>query len=133
MNFQVPQFIEVENKLIGPLSLKQFLYLAGGAGIVYLIFRLNLPLFIKIIPMVIVGALSLALAFYKINQRPFVDILDSVLKYMFGKKLYLWQQGPLIKKEVVKNKKEGIQVIPKLSESKLNEMAWSLDVKEKKE
>ena len=33
MMFSVPQFIDVEDKIIGPLTLKQFIYLAGGAGL----------------------------------------------------------------------------------------------------
>src|SRR3989344_2665997 len=35
MEYQVPQFIEVEDKIIGPLTLKQFIYLAGEAGFSY--------------------------------------------------------------------------------------------------
>ena len=32
MQFQVPQFIEIEDKIFGPLTFKQFIYLAGGVG-----------------------------------------------------------------------------------------------------
>ena len=38
MQFQVPQFIDVENKIIGPLSLRQFLYLAGAGLISFMLF-----------------------------------------------------------------------------------------------
>ena len=38
MDYQVPQFIEVEDKLVGPLTFKQFVYLAGGAGICVILF-----------------------------------------------------------------------------------------------
>ena len=33
MRFQLPQFIETETKLVGPFTLKQFIYLAGGASV----------------------------------------------------------------------------------------------------
>ncbi len=33
MRFEVPQFIDVEDKIFGPFTFKQFLYLAGGAGL----------------------------------------------------------------------------------------------------
>ncbi len=33
MEYQVPQFIEVEDKIIGPLTLKQFIYVAGASGL----------------------------------------------------------------------------------------------------
>jgi hypothetical protein len=39
MQFQVPQFLDVEDKIIGPFTIKQFLYLAGGAGFAYLSWR----------------------------------------------------------------------------------------------
>jgi hypothetical protein len=29
MQFRVPQFIDIEDKLFGPLTFKQFIYLAG--------------------------------------------------------------------------------------------------------
>src|SRR3990172_12458701 len=43
MQFQVPQFIEIEDKIFGPLTFKQFIYVAGGAGACYLLWRV-LPL-----------------------------------------------------------------------------------------
>jgi len=45
MQYQVPQFIEIEDKIFGPLTLKQFLYLAGGGGLCLLFFTL-LPLYL---------------------------------------------------------------------------------------
>ena len=41
MQFQVPQFIEVEDKIFGPLTFKQFVYVAGGAGLAYLVWRVS--------------------------------------------------------------------------------------------
>jgi len=32
MRFEVPQFIEVEDKIFGPFTWKQFIYLMGGEG-----------------------------------------------------------------------------------------------------
>ena len=40
MRFQVPQFIEVEDKIFGPLTLKQFLYTAGGAAVGFIIWSI---------------------------------------------------------------------------------------------
>lgn len=37
MQFQVPQFIEVEDKIFGPLTFKQFVYIAGGVALMYLL------------------------------------------------------------------------------------------------
>ena len=40
MQFKVPQFIDVEDKLFGPVTFKEFVYLAGGAGLIYVIYKL---------------------------------------------------------------------------------------------
>jgi hypothetical protein len=44
MHYQVPQFIEIEDKIFGPLTLKQFIYLAGGVGLCLIFFSL-LPIY----------------------------------------------------------------------------------------
>ena len=47
MRFQTPQFIEIEDRIFGPLTLKQFIYLAGSAGLAFLFYR-TLPLILAI-------------------------------------------------------------------------------------
>src|SRR3989344_361002 len=93
MDYQVPQFIEVEDKIIGPLTLKQFIYLAGGGGLIA-IFLLYLPLFIGILLSIPVGALAGALAFYKVNNKSFVEVLEAGFKYYTAGRLYLWRKEP---------------------------------------
>jgi hypothetical protein len=133
MRFQVPQFIEVEDKIFGPLTLKQFIYLAGAGGVVFVLWRM-FPIFIAIIIAAPVIVLALALAFYKINKRPFVFVLESAFKYMLSNRLYVWKSKDLkqIKKEQKKQPTmQGSQIqVPKLSGSKLKDIAWSLDIKE---
>jgi len=131
MQFQVPQFIEVEDKIFGPLSFKQFLYLAGGGGLSFIIYQ-SLPLFFAILLIAPVLAFSVALAFYKMNSKPFIEIVESALKYVSGGKLYIWKKSPKKKGEphqVVATEVEGLRV-PRLSDSKLKDIAWSLGVKE---
>ena len=133
MLFQVPQFIEVEDKIIGPFTFKQFVYLAGGAGIAFIIFKI-FPLFIAIFFIVPVILLSLALAFYKVNDQPFIVALESMLKYAIGGKLYVWKKGPP-QKNAATEKKQGEEdvsglLIPRVSEGKLKDIAWSLGVNE---
>ena len=38
MRFSVPQFIDVEDKIFGPLTLKQGIYRVGAVGAAYLIY-----------------------------------------------------------------------------------------------
>mgnify|MGYP000970568587 FL=1 len=133
--FQIPQFIEMEDKLFGPLTFKQFLYLVGGGGICFIIYVwVPLPFIIQIIPIAGVAALALALAFVKYNGRPFIVVLEAFIKYSLGNKLYIWKKD---EKRVQKNPTPTQTLtnqntdlkLPRLSESKLSELAWSLDVK----
>ncbi|MBI5003789.1 PrgI family protein [Candidatus Kaiserbacteria bacterium] len=134
MQFQVPQFIEVEDKIFGPLTFKQFIYLVGGAGASYLFWRV-LPVFIAIPLIIAVVALTVSLAFVHMNGRPFILSLESGFYYIIHSKLYLWNntQKPLVTREKAQAAaatKNGLYV-PKLSDSKLHELAWSLDIKER--
>jgi hypothetical protein len=133
MRFQVPQFIEIEDKIFGPLTIKQFVYIAGGAGLSFILFRF-LPLIIAVLLIVIVLGFSFALAFYKINNKPLIYVLQSAFGYFFSNKLYLWKKkdkSPEKSKESLTGKLGQSPIyVPKLSESKLHDLTWSLDIKE---
>jgi len=134
MRFQIPQFIDVEDKIFGPFTLKQFIYLAGGASVAVIgvvFFGVFLGLLVAS-PIVI---LALALAFYKPNNRPFVFMAESAFKYFTKDKLYIWnKKEPETKKEGEGGEKKYTSiVVPNLSESKLKSMNWELDVKKKED
>jgi len=133
MQFQVPQFIEVEDKIFGPLTFKQFVYVAGGAGAAYLLFRL-FPIYLSLPLIAGVGGLAAALAFVKWNGRPFILALESAVYFFLRTKLYLWNNSakkPVLKAEARHLKPASEVYIPKLSDSRLHELAWSLDIKER--
>jgi hypothetical protein len=136
MRFQVPQFIEVEDKIFGPLTFKQFIYIAGSVGIAVVLYAL-FPHFLAIViglPVIIFGV---ALAFFIYNGKPFIYTVEAFVKYLFGSRLYIWKKEE--KKPVANNEqrainaKEPAQVyVPKLSQSKLKDLSWSLDIQENK-
>lgn len=133
MQFQVPQFIEVEDKIFGPFTFKQFIYIAGAAGIAFTAYRL-LPLYIAVFVIAGVGGLGAALALFEWNGRPFILSLEYGFYYLVHPKLYLWSHRRREEKTKTEAKKqEGIKEIyvPQLSQSKLTDLAWSLDIKEK--
>jgi len=132
MRFQVPQYIEVEDKIFGPLTFKQFIYLAGGGGICLLLFMF-LPNFLAFILSAPVAAFSGALAFYKYNGRPFIELVEDFFNFLLTNKLYIWKkEKPIMKKQDAAEQKAPIEqvFVPKLSESKLKDLTWSLDIKE---
>lgn len=130
MQFHVPQFIDIEDKIFGPFTFKQFIYLTGAAGFSFVLYK-ALPLFIAIFFIIPVVAFALALAFYKVNNRPFIQIIESAFKFSLKKKLYTWKkEEKKIKPKKEEEKIEPQMFVPRLSESKLKDIAWSLDVQE---
>lgn len=131
MQFKVPQFLDIEDKIFGPFTFSEFVYLAGGGGICYVLYK-ALGFWIGIIPMLAVAGFALALTFYKPNNKPFVNMLESGFRYLFQEKLYIWKRNMLKKqviKEKVKNQEEKIVMSKtKLGGNKLRDLAWSLDV-----
>ena len=133
MQFQVPQFIEVEDKIFGPLTFKQFVYVAGGAGAAYLLWRV-LPVYLSLPFIAGVGGLAAALAFYQFNGRPFILALENAAYFFLRTKLYLWNNAakkPVLRTVAPSSKAASEVYIPKLSDSRLHELAWSLDIKER--
>ncbi|MEN9621610.1 MAG: hypothetical protein RLZZ67_44 [Candidatus Parcubacteria bacterium] len=131
MRFQVPQFIEVEDKIFGPLTLKQFIYLLGGAGLSFILYSFIGNLYISIFFILPVIGFSLTLAFYKINNKPFINVVEAAFNYYVGNKLYIWKhvEKPIIAKEQAVESAPDFYV-PKLSDSKLKDLTWSLDIKQ---
>jgi hypothetical protein len=133
MRFQVPQFIDIEDKIFGPLTIKQFIYIAGGAGLCFILFRF-LPL-ILVLPLGIIAiGFSLALAFYQVNNKPLIYVIQSAFGYFFSNKLYLWRKKDKSPEKAKMGQGEALSqsplYVPKLSQSKLHDLTWSLDIKE---
>jgi PrgI family protein len=131
MQFKVPQFLEIEDKIFGPFTFKEFAYLAGGGGICFVLYRL-LGLYLGFIPIALVAGLSAALTFYKPNNKPFVYMLEAGIQYLMQDKLYIWKRREVTAEErrQVQTKASTIVQSPanKLTGSKLRDLAWSLDV-----
>lgn len=90
MQFQVPQFIDTEDKIVGPLSIRQFIYIVVAGGIsTILFFSVQMWLWIALsIPLMgLAGALALA----KVNGRPFAKFLLATLSFYWKPQTYVWQ------------------------------------------
>lgn len=132
MRYQVPQYLEVEDKIFGPLTLKQFLFAAGGLGGAYALWALA-PAPFGIVLAIIVGVAAGALGFGQMNGRPFLVMVESMVGYGLSKKLYLWRKKPkpagAAESANAASDSVGITV-PRLSDSKLKDLAWGLDIQE---
>ena len=94
--FKVPQNLDIEDKIIGPFTLKQFLYLLGGVIICYFLYVVLAPhgLFTVALADVPVAALTVALVFVKINERPFIYFLMSFVIFLSRPQELLWARFP---------------------------------------
>ncbi|KKU55535.1 MAG: hypothetical protein UX77_C0010G0026 [Parcubacteria group bacterium GW2011_GWA1_47_11] len=90
MKFQLPQFIETEIKIVGPFTLRQFLWVAAGAVFLFLDFS-ALSGFIAIVIAIPIIAIFGALAFVKVDDLPLISYLANMLSFIFGPKKYFYK------------------------------------------
>jgi hypothetical protein len=90
--FQVPQFIEEKPKIVGFLTLPQFLYIAAAGGLSFAAFY-AFNFFLWIIITLVLAAIALSLAFVKINGRPLPKVLQAALVYLWRQRKYTWQRA----------------------------------------
>lgn len=94
MRFTVPQFIEREAKIIGPLTFKQFIYI-GSAGLACFIIYFSFSFSFFIISCIVLGGTASALAFLKVGGIPLPKFMWNFFKYSLSPKVYLWKKGGL--------------------------------------
>ncbi len=131
MEYQVPQFIDIESKIVGPLTLKQFIYVAGGAGLCLVLFKF-LPFIFAVLLSIPVAGFAGALAFYKINNKPFINMVESAVKFYASPHLFLWHKKDIQKHKIVKEVIIDKSITPNkhLTRDRLHKLAQSLDIKD---
>ncbi len=134
MEFPVPQFIDIEEKILGPLTLKQSMYLVGAAGLLFVLyFFIEAWLFIILAAVIMLVACTFA--FLKIGGRTFGRFLTSVIFYAFMPHVFIWKKTEIKetpeKIELTKAepilKTEEPQTQPKMG-SGLREISKKIDI-----
>jgi len=130
--FTVPQFIDVESKIIGPITTRQFLIIIGAGVIVAISYRLfDFTLFLT----VTVGVVLIAsiFSFLKINGRPFHFFILNLIQTIKRPGTRVWNNRLTIFEEVDKTSfvRPIIKVLPKevYKKSRLAELALVVDTK----
>ncbi len=90
MQFQVPQFIETEDKIVGPFTLRQFLYIAAATIVSFLLYFILALWLWAIVAAVLEGA-ALTLALLKINGRPMTVFAVSAFSYVWSPRVYVFR------------------------------------------
>ena len=129
MRFEVPQFIEIEDKIFGPFTWKQFVYLFGGVGFGAVLFFVA-PFIIFFILGLPVAGLAVLLAFYPVNNRPFSTFLESVMVFYGSSNTYRWRkQNPTVYKEVTHESNATPFAIPQMSAKGIYSLSRQLELK----
>ena len=92
MQFPVPQFIDVEDKIIGPFTLKQFGFVFGGGILVLAIFKLfgfGFVFFILGIPATL---LTLFVSFGSFNGKKVYEAIPIFFKYVSSPKAMVFEK-----------------------------------------
>lgn len=94
MQFPVPQFTEVEDKIIGPFSIKQF-GIAFAAGIlIFAAFSISKSVIVLILFSILFGLPALGLIFAKPNGRPMYNMIGQYIKFFTSPRvLIFYKQG----------------------------------------
>ena len=94
MNFTIPQFIEMESKIVGPLTFKQFVFVGIGVTISFLIYftvgKASMPMALALI--IIVGGIA---------GVDIVKVLQHYIAFAMAPRIFLWQGFNLPNQRVV--------------------------------
>ncbi len=133
--FVVPQFIDVEDKIIGPITTRQFLIILAGGLSLFIEFKLcDLMLFIILGILTIV--FTLAFSFLKVNSMPLHFFIINIIQTFKRPKLRVWDKtlNPKEIKELLnKQQEEVVAVTPQikphvtLTHSRLQELSLIVD------
>jgi len=132
--FTVPQFIDVESKIIGPITTRQFLIFLSAAIIIAICYRLfDFTLFLTIA--ILIGGLAVVFAFVKINGRPFHFFVLNAVQTLRRPKLRIWNNRIIIVEQPEKDLLTKVDATPAPKEyykkSRLAELALIVDTKGK--
>lgn len=130
--FTVPQFIDIESKIIGPITTRQFLILLGAAILIAASYKLfDFSLFVTVSVIILIFAATFAFA--KINGRPFHFFVLNATQTLRRPRIRVWNNKviPVEQMKKVAFIKAEVKAEPKehYKTSRLAEMALIVDTK----
>lgn len=135
MQFRVPQNIDLEDKIVGPLTLIQFIYVLSGGLVDYILFQAiggsHIGIFLVLaIPIILV---ALALAFLKIQDQPLLHFIQAGIIYLQRPKIRFWKREGYVQPVIFSPEKTNVQAQPvaakKIERTDLERLAYVLDTR----
>jgi hypothetical protein len=131
--YNIPQFVDSEDKIFGPITIRQFAVLAIGVvigGFLWYFLQSNLVIFFLTVAPVV--ATTFTFAFIKINGHNFDVFLTNVVIYILKPNLFLWSRDvdpnrSVIKSTIQKKKASFIRDKKEYNQSRVEAVAWTLD------
>ena len=130
--FVVPQFIDVEDKIFGPITTRQFLILLSAGLLMFIAFKLvDIGLFIFLA--LLIGGAALVLGFIKINGQPFHYFLLNIVQTMRRPSRRIWYKS-FTKNELIESIKSGkvemveaVKEIPRMSYNRIRDLSLTVN------
>jgi len=130
--FVVPQFIDIENRIIGPITIRQFLIMLVAGLFIFICYKLShfTSFIIETVIIVIVFGL---IAFFKVNGQPVHYFVLNFIQTLIRPRLRIWQK--IINRQEIEDKiKQPVQetkILPSrkqmISSTRLEELALIID------
>ncbi|MBP9686751.1 MAG: PrgI family protein [Candidatus Doudnabacteria bacterium] len=92
MQFPVPQFTDVEDKVIGPLTVKQFVIILAAAACTFVMYSSTKDYYLTAIVGFLLGVPALILAFGQFNGRPVYASAIAMVQYWTRPKFFIFRK-----------------------------------------
>ncbi len=139
MQYPVPQFTEVEDKLIGSLTLKQFGIVAVAGVLIFAGYSATKSVLVLIFLFMLFGVPALGLAFIPLNGRPVYLQLNHLITFLFAPKQLVFHKQVLdfsstVKLTDLKLPKETVPALsPQDTQSRIKEVQTILKRQQEEE
>jgi len=134
---EVPSDIDVEDKIIGPFTLKQFIYLAIGGMAIFILYAIfgKISFMVFVLTALPVGFITVLFVFYRFNEQPFEQFLAALIAFYKNPRQRFWRRDTTledIKLEIKEPPREikkpaGLAAEKEKTLSHLEELALILD------
>jgi len=129
MIFNIPQFIDKEDKIVGPITAKQLGWMFGAGAILLVVWNLldTTAFYMAAVPIV---GITLAFAFYRPYNQSLASFIYFTFLFLFREKIYVWkrvQTKELPIKKAPAQKKPDQNLEARMNNQKIEEISKLLD------
>ncbi len=128
--FIVPQFIDAEDKIFGPVTVRQFIIVIIGFLFIFIAYKLS-DFALFALEAFIITSVTLLFAFVKFNGAPFHVFFGNFLNTFTKAKIRVWMKEYIavaeFKSKNEEKKEEYIKPKPLANSGKLSELSLIID------